>query len=606
MPAAFPRWTAVAALLAVFGTLPVVRAQPASGTYGVELRGAGDGSRVEARVGPDTSQAETRRTALVVPRSPQPFTVKWSAREVSVTIGGQSVRYPATWRIGNAVRISARGSVRASIAVVGGRRVDKIIAGTPTADGKSELIVSGAYLTKSWTLDGAIDWPDEPTPADALTITSATQDASTSSTDPKDRKSFTGGVADSSLFVFPEGQQLTRTVRGTSRTWTGNVSKNWSDAGNWNPAGVPTIGDVLTFASGSNQTTLNNDLSPSPPLGGVIVTNGNYQIQGNGLTLASDSQSQIERDFKVDTLLGGGVITILNQTSFVVGSQGQSTPVTPTTFSGRITGSKAIFEKDGPGAFTFTGDASGVQETRVTQGNFDLVGGSLSTVFVTGPNETFAMSNNAHVGFLNVRNNGEIGDPLAGVAMTGDIQMEDMSYVQTISANGGMKLVATGTVKLSFNGNSVLTIISGNYTPPPGSVFIMVQNDGTDAVDGVFRAGNGLKLEEGAIITIGGAPFRLSYRCNAEASPARCANPGDGNDIGLVSTQIATPPPDLTITKTHTGNFTQGQTGATYTVTVTNSGNGPTTGVVTVTDSLPSGLTPRRSPGRVGVARCRH
>ena len=323
---------------------------------------------------------------------------------------------------------------------------------------------------------------------------------------------------------------------------------------------MPTIGDVLTFASGSNQTTLNNDLSPSPPLGGVIVTNGNYQIQGNGLTLASDSQSQIERDFKVDTLLGGGVITILNQTSFVVGSQGQSTPVTPTTFSGRITGSKAIFEKDGPGAFTFTGDASGVQETRVTQGNFDLVGGSLSTVFVTGPNETFAMSNNAHVGFLNVRNNGEIGDPLAGVAMTGDIQMEDMSYVQTISANGGMKLVATGTVKLSFNGNSVLTIISGNYTPPPGSVIIMVQNDGTDAVDGVFRAGNGLKLEEGAIITIGGAPFRLSYRCNAEASPARCANPGDGNDIGLVSTQIATPPPDLTITKTHTGNFTQGQT----------------------------------------------
>ena len=59
MPAAFPRWIAVAALLAVFGTLPVVRAQPATGTYGVELRGTGAGSRVEARVGPNTSQAET-------------------------------------------------------------------------------------------------------------------------------------------------------------------------------------------------------------------------------------------------------------------------------------------------------------------------------------------------------------------------------------------------------------------------------------------------------------------------------------------------------------------------------------------------------------------
>ena len=33
---------------------------------------------------------------------------------------------------------------------------------------------------------------------------------------------------------------------------------------------------------------------------------------------------------------------------------------------------------------------------------------------------------------------------------------------------------------------------------------------------------------------------------------------------------------DLTLTKTHVGTFTQGQTGATYTLTVTNSGTGAT------------------------------
>ncbi len=32
--------------------------------------------------------------------------------------------------------------------------------------------------------------------------------------------------------------------------------------------------------------------------------------------------------------------------------------------------------------------------------------------------------------------------------------------------------------------------------------------------------------------------------------------------------------PDLTLTKTHAGTFTQGQTGATYTLTVSNSGTG--------------------------------
>ena len=48
---------------------------------------------------------------------------------------------------------------------------------------------------------------------------------------------------------------------------------------------------------------------------------------------------------------------------------------------------------------------------------------------------------------------------------------------------------------------------------------------------------------------------------------------------------------DLTIAKSHVGNFTQGQVGATYTITATNIGLGPTVGTVTVTDALPSGLT---------------
>jgi uncharacterized repeat protein (TIGR01451 family) len=49
--------------------------------------------------------------------------------------------------------------------------------------------------------------------------------------------------------------------------------------------------------------------------------------------------------------------------------------------------------------------------------------------------------------------------------------------------------------------------------------------------------------------------------------------------------------PDLTIAKTHTGDFLQGQTGATYAITVTNIGLGATSGQVTVSDNVPSGLT---------------
>src|SRR5205823_1229946 len=63
------------------------------------------------------------------------------------------------------------------------------------------------------------------------------------------------------------------------------------------------------------------------------------------------------------------------------------------------------------------------------------------------------------------------------------------------------------------------------------------------------------------------------------------------NDTANDPTTVNQVAPDLTITKTHVGNFTQGDTGKTYTITVTNSGTAATTGTVTVSDTVPSGLT---------------
>ncbi len=50
--------------------------------------------------------------------------------------------------------------------------------------------------------------------------------------------------------------------------------------------------------------------------------------------------------------------------------------------------------------------------------------------------------------------------------------------------------------------------------------------------------------------------------------------------------------PDLAIAKSHTGTFRQGDAADTYTVSVGNAGQGPTAGAVTVTDTLPAGLSP--------------
>ena len=73
---------------------------------------------------------------------------------------------------------------------------------------------------------------------------------------------------------------------------------------------------------------------------------------------------------------------------------------------------------------------------------------------------------------------------------------------------------------------------------------------------------------------------------------------GDTNPQTVVMSAARTvtatfaPPAMLSIVKNHSGNFAQAQTGATYTVTVSNASGAPsTTGTVTVTEMAPAGLT---------------
>jgi uncharacterized repeat protein (TIGR01451 family) len=71
--------------------------------------------------------------------------------------------------------------------------------------------------------------------------------------------------------------------------------------------------------------------------------------------------------------------------------------------------------------------------------------------------------------------------------------------------------------------------------------------------------------------------------------PAGTTDPVPGNDTGTATTTLLQP--QLTVSKSATPNpFTVGQPGS-YTITVTNTGAGPTAGNVTVADSLPAGIT---------------
>ncbi len=94
----------------------------------------------------------------------------------------------------------------------------------------------------------------------------------------------------------------------------------------------------------------------------------------------------------------------------------------------------------------------------------------------------------------------------------------------------------------------------------------------------------------------------VSVQPNAPASVTNTATVFGGGEVNPSNNTASDPTtitagPNLTITKSHTpGNFTQSQTG-TYTLTVSNTGASPTSGPISVTDSLPTGLTSTAATG---------
>ncbi|MBL8292641.1 MAG: VCBS repeat-containing protein, partial [Bryobacterales bacterium] len=88
----------------------------------------------------------------------------------------------------------------------------------------------------------------------------------------------------------------------------------------------------------------------------------------------------------------------------------------------------------------------------------------------------------------------------------------------------------------------------------------------------------------GVVVAIGSSTL---VQNQATVTGGGDTNPNN-NSAGDLTTILK---PDLSINKTHTGNFQRGQIGAQFTILVANVGTAPSTGATTVTDTLPAALT---------------
>src|SRR5438034_6604389 len=165
----------------------------------------------------------------------------------------------------------------------------------------------------------------------------------------------------------------------------------------------------------------------------------------------------------------------------------------------------------------------------------------------------------------------------------------------------------TYTLRVTNTGPSNYTLTDFIDTPP-SSPATPAYVSGSSYFNGVSIpnpvASGSTRTWTGNYLILAGQARALTYQMVMPNTPGTYVNTAIAhfNEYQVDTTQTTTdnapatasvtvPPPDLTVTKSHTGNFTQGQLGATYTITATNSGSAPTSGTVTVTDTLPAGLT---------------
>jgi uncharacterized repeat protein (TIGR01451 family) len=234
-------------------------------------------------------------------------------------------------------------------------------------------------------------------------------------------------------------------------------------------------------------------------------------------------------------LVGADLLPLMGNTSLAAGSQGFTPPLAS-------------------GDYTFLIQQLGSPTTY--QFDFD-------TTSVGTPDLTIAKS---HAGIFQ---QGDLGDQYKIVVTNAGTAASTGTVTVTDTLPAG--LLATSADNATVNGWSV-TFNGQNITATRSDALAVNASYG-DLVIKVDVAQN--------------APANVVNTASA-AGGGETNTTNDSSDDSTNITQL----PDLTISATQNGSFTQGDTADTYTITVGNSGSAPTSGLVTVTDTLPSGLTP--------------
>jgi autotransporter-associated beta strand protein len=371
-----------------------------------------------------------------------------------------------------------------------------------------------------------------------------------------------------------------------NRSWDGGgANDSWTNGANWNGRlTAPDPGDNLAFPAGSARMSNNNNFAAGTDFNTFTFSAAGYTIAGNsaGLTAGLNvthgagntvlnlplalnanqtftvSQSganlflngTVSLGFRVLTIDGAGQtvaagnITSLLSTGRVVKSgTGTLWVIAAPTYDGSTTVNGGILRVDG----SLTNSRAVVNSGGTLRGAGTVNGITANTGGAVSPGWT-------NPGILE-----SAGDVALNAGSTLNIRLNG-----TAESNYD-HLEVTGSLTL---GGTLNISAAPGFVPPVGSVFTLIDNDGSDDVTGTFAG-----LPEGAVLTLNSRPFQISYgsrfggiggRDNdvtLEAIPALCIWDGEGGlnnswSIPLNWSSNIPPVPGDSIQFASTGNST--------------------------------------------------
>jgi len=282
---------------------------------------------------------------------------------------------------------------------------------------------------------------------------------------------------------------------------------------------------TLVLNKSGNGIGIPGDLSIGDDLGGpeadVVRLSRNGRIAVGRVTIANSGLLYLDgRTGVAGSLSGSGHVSI-GAGILVVGEDNSST-----TYAGSIQGTVALI-KTGTGTLTLTGDSPSAPVARVDDGTL-LVQGSLSTGVLVQPGGRLGGTGTAGV----INSFGTVAPGTSPGRLNGGHTILYAGSKLNVELNGlteGVdydQLDLRGDVRLE---NATLEV---QLACPVaiGDEFLILKNDGTDAIAGIFAG-----LPGGALLAASNATLRIDY------------DGGSGNDVVLTVTAV-TPVEDLRIT----------------------------------------------------------